>query len=309
LKILLIREHGALHSVRINVAAAVAVGVLALCCVAGVLGAVAFAPSATGGGGVSDPSGELAAKIEAQRAELARLTAMADAQSQTLAQTVGRQLAQMQARLVRMEALGERVAEVADLDPSEFRFSEPAPQGGPVASREYALPWPDVETGLDRLAAELRFAENRLEVMESLLHDRDYRQAKALRGRPVKWGWISSPYGERIDPISGQQGWHAGVDFAGKAGSDVIAVASGVVVYAGDRYGFGKMVEISHGDGYVTRYAHHEDVVVAPGDIVKKGQVIGTMGSSGRSTGPHVHFEVLKNGRHVDPAKYVASRS
>ncbi len=87
-----------------------------------------------------------------------------------------------------------------------------------------------------------------------------------------------------------------------------MAVASGVVTYADERYGYGRLVEINHGDGYVTRYGHHESLAVKTGDIVKKGQVIGTMGSSGRSTGPHVHFEVLKNGRHVDPKGYVARR-
>jgi len=119
---------------------------------------------------------------------------------------------------------------------------------------------------------------------------------------------MSSPYGERVDPISGQKAWHKGMDFAGKAGSDVIAVASGVVTYAGKRYGYGLMVEITHSDGYVTRYGHHQEVVVKVGDVVKSKQTIAKMGSSGRSTGPHVHFEVLKNGRRVDPAKYVASR-
>jgi murein DD-endopeptidase MepM/ murein hydrolase activator NlpD len=100
--------------------------------------------------------------------------------------------------------------------------------------------------------------------------------------------------------------WHAGADFAGKPGSDVVAVASGVVTFAGEKHGFGRMIEINHGAGYITRYGHHDELLVAAGDVVKKGQVIGRMGSTGRSTGPHVHFEVLRNGRPVDPARYVA---
>jgi murein DD-endopeptidase MepM/ murein hydrolase activator NlpD len=109
--------------------------------------------------------------------------------------------------------------------------------------------------------------------------------------------------------LTGKTAWHSGVDFAGRDGSDVIAVASGVVTYAGERYGYGKLVEISHANGLVTRYGHHKELLVAAGEVVKKGEPIGKMGSSGRSTGPHVHFEVLKNGRAVDPANYVARRS
>jgi len=116
---------------------------------------------------------------------------------------------------------------------------------------------------------------------------------------------MASGFGLRIDPITGKQAWHNGVDFAGKDGADVIAVAAGVVVYSGLRSGYGKMVEINHGSGYSTRYGHHKALTVKAGDIVRKGEVIGLMGSSGRSTGPHVHFEVFKNGRIVDPASYI----
>ena len=116
---------------------------------------------------------------------------------------------------------------------------------------------------------------------------------------------MSSRYGSRNDPITGRQAWHNGVDFAGKDGSDVVTVATGVVVYSANRNGYGKMIEINHGGGFSTRYGHHKELLVEVGDIVKKGQVIGLMGSSGRSTGPHVHFEVFKNGRVVDPASYI----
>ena len=231
-----------------------------------------------------------------------------ESQSTAESEAVGRQLAQMQARLWRMEALGARVTEVAEIDAGEFSFNTPAPQGGPTSATEKILPWPDLRANLDALAYEIRDRESELEILESLLVDQEYRETVELTGRPVKWGWTSSPFGKRVDPFSGKMGWHAGVDFAGRDGSDIIAVASGVVVFAGPRSGFGEMVEINHGDGYITRYAHHKDVHVAVGDIVKKGVTIGSMGSSGRSTGPHVHFEVLKNGRHVDPAKYVARR-
>lgn len=243
-------------------------------------------------------------RIAEQRGEIDALQARSEAE----AQAVGRQLAAMHARLMRMEALGARVTEVADLEEGEFSFDTPAPVGGPTAAREKPLAWTELQSNLAGLSMQLRAREFELEVLESLLSDREYHQGTEVAGRPVTWGWMSSDFGKRVDPFSGQMAWHAGVDFAGREGSDVVAVASGVVTYAGKRYGYGEMVEINHGDGYVTRYGHHESLAVVTGDIVKKGQVIGTMGSSGRSTGPHVHFEVLKNGRHVDPKAYVARR-
>ncbi len=122
-------------------------------------------------------------------------------------------------------------------------------------------------------------------------------------GRPITEGWLSSRYGRRIDPITGESAWHSGVDFAGKRGSDVIAVAAGVVVEASSQKGFGRYVEVDHGNGWTTRYAHLDSFDVAAGDIVTRGQRLGAMGSSGRSTGPHVHFEVRQNGRKVNPQK------
>lgn len=238
-----------------------------------------------------------------QREELDRLRQRAAAETQA----VGRQLAVMQARLLRMEALGTRVTEVAELEDGEFSFDEPPPVGGPVAA-ENPMGWSELQANLDGLSSQLAGRESELEVLESLLRNREYQQGAVVAGRPVTWGWMSSAFGKRVDPFSGQMAWHAGVDFAGREGSDVVAVASGVVTHAGKRYGYGLMVEINHGDGYVTRYGHHESLAVKTGDIVKKGQAIGSMGSSGRSTGPHVHFEVLKNGRHVDPKAYVARR-
>ena len=214
----------------------------------------------------------------------------------------------MQARLLRMEALGSRVTEVANLDEGEFSFNEAPAVGGPSEPSSGALARSELLGSIERLAADLKSRESELQVLDSLLRDREYRAGTQVAGRPVTWGWMSSAFGNRMDPFSGKKAWHAGVDFAGREGSDVVAVASGVVVYAGRRSGYGEMVEINHGDGYVTRYAHHAELTVATGDIVKKGQTIGLMGSTGRSTGPHVHFEVLKNGRHVDPTRYVARR-
>ena len=302
MKIILLREKGRSHSIRV-LRRTLIVGLLCLSLLTTLGGIFVFQ-------GLTREVADDAAiagwreRLTQQQAEVDLIRDRSAAESEA----VGRQLAQMQARLLRMEALGARVTEVADLEGGEFSFAQPAPQGGPTSRTEDAVPWPSLLAGLDELSIDLKYRENELEVLESLLRDREYRKAVAVTGRPVTWGWMSSPYGQRVDPISGKSAWHAGVDFAGRDGSDVIAVASGVVTYAAIRSGYGKMVEINHGDGFATRYGHHAAILVSAGDIVKKGQVIGTMGTSGRSTGPHVHFEVLKNGRHVDPARYVARR-
>lgn len=244
-------------------------------------------------------------KIDNQREELVTLNQKSRAQSLA----VGRQLAKMRARLLRMEAIGAHMTEVADLNDGEFDFDAPPAQGGPVSGAQQALEWHELELELLQLSEQLRRRESELNILDEVLTSEDTHSASLVAGRPVTWGWMSSPFGQRVDPINGKPAWHSGVDFAGREGSDVIAVASGVVTYAGERSGYGKMVEVSHADGLVTRYAHHKSIDVAVGDVVKKGEKLGSMGSTGRSTGPHVHFEVLKNGRAVDPARYVARSS
>ncbi len=215
-------------------------------------------------------------------------------------------LAQLQARIVRLDALGERLTSVAKLDEGEFDFSQPPAMGGPElpeSAAGYTAP-PYLEL-LEQLAQDIDNREQQLSVLETLLVNRKLQDDVFLAGRPVKKGWMSSRFGARNDPITGRRAWHNGVDFAGKEGAEVVTVAAGVVVYAGPRSGYGQMVEVNHGGGFSTRYGHHKELVVKVGDIVKKGQTIGLMGSSGRSTGPHVHFEVFKNGRVVDPSSYI----
>jgi len=250
---------------------------------------------------------QLRAEIAEQKSVLNALRAQAASDSTA----VGRRLASMQARFMRLEAVGERLTEVAGLVDGEFSFGQPAAVGGPeemaFASQEGLSA--DFATQLDRLSRELASRETELDVLDGLLATRKLADERSPRPRPITWGWLSSPYGSRVDPITGRPGWHAGVDFAGEEGSSVVAVAGGVVTHAGTRYGYGELVEINHGDGYVTRYGHHKEVVVKVGDVVKKGEQIGLMGSTGRSTGPHVHFEVLKNGKAENPAAFLGRRS
>ncbi|MFK8021235.1 MAG: M23 family metallopeptidase [Pseudomonadales bacterium] len=214
--------------------------------------------------------------------------------------------AQLQSRLLRLDALAERMATMAKLDKSEFDFSERPAMGGPdESSDELFDEMPDFHKTLDLLADQIDRREQQLEYMESLLSNRELRDAGMIAGRPIVKGWMSSAFGYRTDPFKGHRAWHKGVDFAGKMGSDIIAVAAGVVTWADKRYGYGDLVQINHGNGLSTRYGHNSEIVVSPGDVVKKGQVIAKMGSSGRSTGAHVHFEVLKGGKSINPTTYI----
>jgi murein DD-endopeptidase MepM/ murein hydrolase activator NlpD len=213
-------------------------------------------------------------------------------------------LAELQGRLTRLDALGERLVNVASLDEGEFDFSAPVAVGGPEGETlDYEAP--DFVNILDDLAATIANREQQLSVLNSLLGDREIQSETFVAGRPILRGWMSSRYGYRNDPFTGKKAWHDGVDFAGKEGSDIVAVASGVVTWAGSRYGYGELVEINHGNGFVTRYAHCSEILVSVGDVVKKADVVALMGSTGRSTGPHVHFEVHLNGKSVDPNNYI----
>ena len=227
-----------------------------------------------------------------------------DAQENAEASAV--RLAKLQSRIVRLDALGERLTTIVKLDEGEFDFSQPPAVGGPESDdQNAAFSMPDYMTVLNRLSDDFESREQQLSVLETLLVDRKTQDDVFLAGRPVTKGWMSSRYGMRNDPFNGRRAWHSGVDFAGAEGSNVVTVAAGVVVFAGPRSGYGNMVEVNHGGNFSTRYGHHKELLVNVGDIVKKGQVVGLMGSSGRSTGPHVHFEVYKNGRVVDPSAYI----
>jgi len=215
-------------------------------------------------------------------------------------------VSELQARLVRLDALGERLTTMAKLDSGEFDFSRAPALGGPSTSLDIAEDQePSLIETLESLADQIDNRQQQLDTLEALLADRKLQNDVFLAGRPIKKGWMSSRFGRRTDPFTGGVDWHQGVDFAAKEDSEVIAVAAGVVTYSDDRHQYGKMVEVNHGNGFVTRYAHAKSLLVKAGDVVKKGQTIALVGSTGRSTGPHVHFEVHKNGRVVDPASYI----
>lgn len=232
------------------------------------------------------------------------ILARKEAEQQIDALTV--RLGELQARLLRIDSLGERLAKMAELDVDEFDFGGVPAVGGPeIASAGSVFRQPDFLDALEQLSSQIDEREQQLEIVGLLMGDRQFQKDVFLTGRPVRKGWLSSRFGRRTDPITGRPAWHSGVDFAGKKGSDVVAVAAGVVTFSGNKHGYGTLVEVNHGGGYATRYAHCQESLVKVGDVVRKGQTLALMGSSGRSTGPHVHFEVLKNGRPANPAEYI----
>lgn len=216
-------------------------------------------------------------------------------------------MSEMQARLTRLDALGEHLAESANLKSKEFDFSKKPPMGGPLNEDLLILgDRPSVQLRLQELAAEIDMKEAQLEALDSLLAGRKNLASSYLANMPVRQGYMTSRFGYRSDPFTGRVAYHGGIDFAGPEGTDVYAVAGGVVTFAGVHSGYGNMVEVNHGGGISTRYAHARNVVVKAGDIVSKDQLVAYMGSTGRSTGPHLHYEVLKGGKQVDPATYIA---
>ncbi len=219
-------------------------------------------------------------------------------------------LGQLQSQLLRLDALGERLVNIGGLDKGEFSFDEPPALGGPEAvhspSEQSALP--DLLLEMEQMEKMIDHRQQQLTLVEDLIMNSNLEESVHPTGRPVQKGWISSYFGMRNDPFTGKRSMHKGMDFAGKVGSDIVAVAAGVVTWSGDRYGYGKMIEINHGKGYITRYGHNEEILVEVGDRIKQGQVIARMGSTGRSTGPHVHFEVVRNGRTVDPTRFILNK-
>jgi len=215
-------------------------------------------------------------------------------------------LADLQSRVTRLDALGRKLIKVSDVDASEFDFGSPPGMGGPEPeSEESAYQLDDLSSAIDDLDATLDDRERQMAVLEDVFSDREVMAATTPAGEPIDSGWISSTFGYRKDPFTGKRAFHPGIDFAGRKGQPVYAVAAGVVTYAGKRWGYGNLVEITHGHGYQTLYGHNSKILVQEGDVVHRGDEIAKMGSTGRSTGPHCHLELRKNGKAINPMKYV----
>jgi murein DD-endopeptidase MepM/ murein hydrolase activator NlpD len=236
-------------------------------------------------------------------AEQSRAIERAKIEAGTHLNALARRLGQMQAQVLRLNALGGRLSHMAGLDSREFNFDAEVAQGGPeTAALSGTL---EVSASLARLANDVNASEARLKALETLLLDRRLTDAVTPAGWPAQGGFVSSGFGQRADPFTGNIAFHEGVDIASRLGSPIHAMADGVVSFAGEKPQYGRIVEITHGRGLTTRYAHTLSLLVKVGDKVNRGDTIALVGSSGRSTGPHVHFEVLKEGHAVNPAGYL----
>jgi murein DD-endopeptidase MepM/ murein hydrolase activator NlpD len=255
--------------------------------------------------GAANPINQLgswSADLMRQQAQLEELKRTLQEKVNALAMRVG----QMNANVIRVNALGKRLTRMAKLDNGEFDFTNPPPLGGADSGADgQPAQVPNLTAMVDDLQAQLSSREQQLGVLENLILTRELNRQVYPEGRPVEDGWISSYFGRRADPFTGYTAVHKGLDFAGPEGTRVISVAAGLVTFAGERSGFGRMIEINHGNGLATRYCHNEKILVKQGDMVRKGQEVALMGSTGHSTGPHLHFEVLKNGTQVDPLRFI----
>jgi len=236
-----------------------------------------------------------------QQTQVDSLKQQTSAQLQVLAQRMGT----LTARMNRIDALGERLAKTADYN--EFNFGQLPAVGGPEqysgisqSSELIAL-----LSQMDALVEHIDSQQAQLTLLETVMLNHEIHEDSLIAGRPINKGWLSSLYGMRNDPFNGKLTMHKGVDFAGTDGDDVMATGAGVVTWSGRRYGYGLLVEIDHGAGLKTRYAHAKELKVNVGDVISKGEVIALMGNTGRSTGAHVHYEVLNKDKQINPRKYI----
>ncbi|MDP2879220.1 MAG: M23 family metallopeptidase [Sulfuricella sp.] len=215
-------------------------------------------------------------------------------------------LGQMQAHVLRLDSLGERLATLTGMGKQEFNFDKKPGQGGAESSRPARdMTMSEFGQQLDGLMKKLDDRSDQLGLTEAMLVQQQAKKVAIPSTRPVTTGWYSSNYGYRIDPFTGQKAFHEGVDFMADSGTAIHAAGGGIVVYADTYAGYGNMIEIDHGNGLISRYAHASKVLAKVGDVVMKGQKIGEVGNTGRSTGPHLHFEVRHRGAPQNPEHYL----
>ena len=239
----------------------------------------------------------------AREAELRHVRRNAQHEVNALAARLG----ELQAQANRLNALGARLTQAGQLQDGEFDFDKPVGQGG--AGRASDMPPGELRQRLAGLEGQFNAAGTQLSVLESLLFNRELDRSAMPSREPIANSYITSGFGGRADPFGGGHQFHKGIDFEADVGDPVLAVADGVVSFSGVRSGYGNVIEIDHGNGYVTRYAHNSRLERTVGDLVRSGQEIAKAGSTGRSTGAHVHFEVWQDGRVVNPRKFLASAS
>jgi murein DD-endopeptidase MepM/ murein hydrolase activator NlpD len=216
---------------------------------------------------------------------------------------MAKRVGEMQARMVQVESLLERVAPLAGLNAQEFKAK---PGQGGVLFEGRSLTNEALDAALSRLAGSVDGRIDVLTVVESRLFDQRLKNMMLPTAQPVPGSNLGSPFGWRVDPFTGRSALHSGLDYQAPPGTPILAAAGGVVTVQEYHAGYGNMVDIDHGNGLVTRYAHALETFVTKGQIVKPGQKIASVGSTGRSTGPHLHFEVLVEGVPQDPHRFFA---
>jgi murein DD-endopeptidase MepM/ murein hydrolase activator NlpD len=222
---------------------------------------------------------------------------------------MARKLGEMQAQLMRLDALGERVQGLAGIKPQEFNFKEKPGRGGaePSAAQDRPLGMEEFKYALDTMNKDVERRADYMNVVETALISSTLKTKLLPTTQPVNVSYNASSFGWRLDPFTGRQAFHEGIDFAATVGTPIIAAAGGVVIAAEYHHDFGNMLEVDHGNDVVTRYAHASRLLVKVGDIVRRGQHIADIGSTGRSTGPHLHFEVLVKGVPQNPGKFLSA--
>ncbi|HEV7412200.1 MAG TPA: M23 family metallopeptidase [Casimicrobiaceae bacterium] len=218
-------------------------------------------------------------------------------------------LGDLQAQMLRLDGLGERLAKLAGLKlqelPGMLQPGATPGRGGPAPTLQRNLSLDEFNAMLAQLAQQVDQRSDQLGVLEALLVSDSANKKFLPTLKPIEDAWYSSNFGWRLDPFSGQQSFHEGIDFPADVGTAIDAAASGKVIFADVHPAYGKMIEIDHGNGLVTRYAHCSALLVNEGDFVMRGQLIAKVGTTGRSTGPHLHFEVRLNGVPQNPARFL----
>lgn len=222
---------------------------------------------------------------------------------------IASKVGQLQAQLLHLDTLGERLSSVVGIKPSELRQAEARKsegKGGPlVDADQYRMSAEELGFEVDRLMRRVEFQSDYLSVVESSLMDARVAHNRLPTVLPVNALWSASAYGWRVDPFTQQRAMHEGVDFSARIGTPIVAAANGVVIAAEKHPEYGNLVEVDHGNDYTTRYAHASTLLVKTGQLVKRGQRLAEVGNTGRSTGPHLHFEVRYKGASVNPARFL----
>lgn len=257
------------------------------------------------GGAVGYAVGAKSTEEKTQIAPPVVASASSSSVSSDQIKAMNERMAEMQAQLLRLDALSQHVAESAHVSSPEFDLDNKNSKGGPLLGEVSLLGDDNIDLRLQELSQLMAQKEAQLQALDNVLMNKRLQNQNYLANLPVRKGAVTSTFGYRTDPFTGHAAFHAGMDFSGPQGTDIYAVAPGVVSFAGVKNGYGNVIEVTHGDGYVTRYAHAQSLVAHVGDLVAKDQLIAYMGSTGRSTGTHLHYEVLVNGRQIDPATYI----